>query len=124
MDKESLLVIKNKSEVLFLQFDDILFIQADGNYCNINLADGGVINTLTYQRAEIARMLEEQLPENVNTHFAMLGRSYLVNTDYVLVQPGRQLLTFRVNKLGTTKKICIKAPTRALQELVDFLEKR
>jgi DNA-binding LytR/AlgR family response regulator len=96
MDKESLLVIKNKSEVLFLQLDDILFIQADGNYCNINLADGGVINTLTYQRAEIARMLEEQLPENVNTHFAMLGRSYLVNTDYVLrIQPGRQLLTFR-----------------------------
>jgi DNA-binding LytR/AlgR family response regulator len=125
MDKESLLVIKNKSEVLFLQLDDILFIQADGNYCNINLADGGVINTLTYQRAEIARMLEEQLPENVNAHFVMLGRSYLVNTDYVLrIQPSRQLLTFRVNKLGTTKKICIKATTRALQELVDFLEKR
>ena len=65
MDKESLLVIKNKSEVLFLQLDDILFIQADGNYCNINLADGGVVNTLTYQRSEIARMLEGQLLEMI-----------------------------------------------------------
>ena len=34
MDKESLLVIKNKSEVLFLQLDDILYIQADRNYSN------------------------------------------------------------------------------------------
>lgn len=46
------LTIKNKSEVLYLQLDNILYIQADGNYCNIYLADGGVINTLTYQRAE------------------------------------------------------------------------
>lgn len=57
-----MLTIKNKSEILFLRLDDILYIQADGNYCNIYLADGGVINTLTYQRAEIARMMEEQLP--------------------------------------------------------------
>lgn len=63
MDKESLLVIKNKSEVLFLQLDDILYIQADGNYSNIILADGGVINTLTYQRAEIARMMEEAVAQ-------------------------------------------------------------
>ena len=56
------LTIKNKSEVLYLQLDNILYIQADGNYCNIYLADGGVINTLTYQRAEIARMMEETTP--------------------------------------------------------------
>ena len=57
MKNQEVLIIKNKSEVLYLQLHDILYIQADGNYCNINLADGGVINTLTYQRAEIARML-------------------------------------------------------------------
>ena len=125
MDKESLLVIKNKSEVLFLQLDDILYIQADGNYCNINLADGGVINTLTYQRAEIARMLEEQLPNDVIGRFALLGRSYLINTDYVLrIQPSKQLLTFRVNKYGTIKKISIKATANALQQLEILMEKR
>lgn len=125
MNKEPLLIIKNKSEILYLKLAEILYIQADGNYCNINLADGGVINTLTYQRAEIARMLEEQQPKDISNHFAMLGRSYLVNTDYVLrIQPSRQLLTFRVNRFGTTKKVTIKATAKALQGLVECLEKR
>jgi DNA-binding LytR/AlgR family response regulator len=120
-----MLTIKNKSEILFLRLDDILYIQADGNYCNIYLADGGVINTLTYQRAEMARMLEEQLSKEALSRFALLGRSYLVNTDYVLrIQPGKQLLTFRVNKIGSTKKISIKATTKALQEIECFIEKR
>ena len=120
-----MLTIKNKSEILFLRLDDILYIQADGNYCNIYLADGGVINTLTYQRAEMARMLEEQLSKEALSRFALLGRSYLVNTDYVLrIQPGKQLLTFRVNKFGSTKKISIKATTKALQEIGGFIEKR
>ena len=120
-----MLTIKNKSEILFLRLDDILYIQADGNYCNIYLADGGVINTLTYQRAEIARMLEEQLSKEALNRFALLGRSYLINTDYVLrIQPGKQLLTFRVNKFGSTKKISIKATTKALQEIECFIEKR
>jgi DNA-binding LytR/AlgR family response regulator len=119
------LTIKNKSEILFLRLDDILYIQADGNYCNIYLADGGVINTLTYQRAEMARMLEEQLSKEALSRFALLGRSYLVNTDYVLrIQPGKQLLTFRVNKFGSTKKISIKATTKALLEIECFIEKR
>ena len=125
MKNREVLVIKNKSEVLYLQLDDILYIQADGNYCNINLADGGVINTLTYQRAEIARMLEEQLPNDVIGRFALLGRSYLINTDYVLrIQPSKQLLTFRVNKYGTIKKISIKATANALQQLEILMEKR
>ena len=120
-----MLTIKNKSEILFLRLDDILYIQADGNYCNIYLADGGVINTLTYQRAEMARMLEEQLSKEALSRFALLGRSYLVNTDYVLrIQPGKQLLTFRVNKFGSTKKISIKTTTKALQEIECFIEKR
>ena len=120
-----MLTIKNKSEILFLRLDDILYIQADGNYCNIYLVDGGVINTLTYQRAEMARMLEEQLSKEALSRFALLGRSYLVNTDYVLrIQPGKHLLTFRVNKFGSTKKISIKATTKALQEIECFIEKR
>ena len=63
MKEKYVLTIKNKSEVLYLRVDNILYIQADGNYCNVYFADGGVLNTLTYQRAEIARMLDEQLPQ-------------------------------------------------------------
>jgi len=125
MKQQMVLTIKNKSEVLYLQLDNILYIQADGNYCNIYLADGGVINTLTYQRAEIARMMEEQMPDYIRKRFVLVGRSYMVNTDYVLrIQPSKQLLTFRVNRFGTTKKITIKATTKALDLLAAEMEKQ
>lgn len=125
MLESSTLTIKNKSEVLYLLLDNILYIQADGNYSDIYLADGSVINTLTYQRAEIAEMMKEQLPEEYQKRFVLVGRSFLVNTDYVLrIQPNRQLLTFRVNRFGTPKKVTIKATTKALNLLVIEMERR
>lgn len=124
MKNSEVLIIKNKSEVLYLQLHDILYIQADGNYSNIILADGGVINTLTYQRAEIARMMEEQFSDCCE-QFVMLGRSYMVNTEYVLrIQPNKKLLTFCINRFGTTKKISIQATAKALQELSIYMEER
>lgn len=118
-----ILTIKNKSEVLYLRLDNILYIQADGNYCDIYLADGGVINTLTYQRAEIARMMDEQLEAEDRKKFALLGRAYMVNTDYVLrIQPNKQVLTFRVNRFGTTRKMTIKATAKALTALAEEME--
>jgi len=125
MKQQVVLSIKNKSEFLYLRHDNILYIQADGNYCNIYLADGGVINTLTYQRAEIARMIDEQMPDYIKKRFMIVGRSYMVNTDYVLrIQPSKQLLTFRVNRFGTTKKITIKATAKALDLLAAEMEKQ
>ena len=117
------LTIKNKSEVLYLHLSNILYIQADGNYCDIYLADGGVLNTLTYQRAEIAKMMDEQIPENIRKRFVLVGKSYMVNTDYVLrIQPSKQLLTFMVNQFGTTRKVSIKVTTKALTKLAKEME--
>ena len=118
MKEQPVLTIKNKNEVIYLRQDNILYILADGNYCNMYLVDGGAINTLTYQRAEIARMMDEQLPEDCRKHFMLLGRSYLVNIDYVLrIQPSKQLLTFSVNRFGSNDKITIKATSKALIKL-------
>ena len=117
------LTIKNKSEVLYLHLSNILYIQADGNYCDIYLADGGVLNTLTYQRAEIAKMMDEQIPEDIRKRFVLVGKSYMVNTDYVLrIQPSKQLLTFMVNQFGTTRKVSIKVTTKALTKLAEEME--
>ena len=111
--------------MLYLRLDSILYIQADGNYCNIYLTDGGVISTLTYQRAEIARLMEEQLPAEIRKQFVLVGRSYMVNTNYVLrIQPSRHVLTFGVNIFGTTKKISIKATSKALDMLALEMEKQ
>lgn len=122
MKEEAILTIENKSEMLYLRWDSILYIQADGNYCDIYLVDGGVINTLTYQRAEIARMMDEQFPEHIRSRFVLLGRSYMINTDYVLrIQPSKQILTFRVNRFGTTQKVSIHATAKALGVLAEHL---
>ena len=124
MKEQPVLTIKNKNEVIYLRQDNILYILADGNYCNMYLVDGGAINTLTYQRAEIARMMDEQLPEDCRKHFMLLGRSYLVNIDYVLrIQPSKQLLTFSVNRFGSNDKITIKATSKALIKLQKEMEK-
>ena len=125
MKEYQVMIIKNKSEVLYLRPDTILYIQADGNYCNICFTDGSVVNTLTYQRAEIARMMDEQLTEENRKRFVLLGRSYLVNMDYVFrIQPSKQLLTFQVNKFGSAKKIVIKATTKALELVAKEMEER
>ena len=125
MKQQTVLKIKNKSEILYLRLDSILYIQADGNYCNIYLTDGGVISTLTYQRAEIARLMEEQLPAEIRKQFVLVGRSYMVNTNYVLrIQPSRHILTFGVNIFGTTRKISIKATSKALDMLALEMEKQ
>ncbi len=123
MQNQAVLTIKNKSEVIYLPLSNVLYFQADGNYCNIYFADGSVLNTLTYQRAEIARMMDEQLQEEDRRDFVILGKSYLINKNYVLrIQPSRQLLTFQVNRFGTTKKISIKATAKALNLLVQHIE--
>ena len=123
MQSQAVLTIKNKSEVIYLPLSNVLYFQADGNYCNIYFADGSVLNTLTYQRAEIARMMDEQLQQEDRRDFVILGKSYLINKNYVLrIQPSRQLLTFRVNRFGTTKKISLKATAKALNLLAQHIE--
>ena len=123
MWKDNSLIISNKSEVLYLCLDQILYIQADGNYCDVHYVDGSVLNTLTYQRAEIARMIQEQVSEECSKRFVMLGKSYLVNINYVLrIQPSRQQLTFSVNQFGTTNKIHLKATRKALIQLITEIE--
>ena len=123
MKNQEILIIKNKSEVLYLWLDNILYIQADGNYCNVYFADGSVLNTLTYQRAEIARMMDEQLSEECRNLFVLLGRSYMINVKYVLrIQPSKQLLSFHVNRINTKTKVSIKATTKALINLAKEIE--
>ena len=123
MKTKAVLTIKNKSEVLYLHLKDILYIKADGNYSDVHLVDGSVIEAVSYQRAEIARMLDEQIPEKLRRKFVMVGKSYLVNTEYILrIQPGRQRLTFRTNIFGSTMKVTVNATKNALNELKKYIE--
>lgn len=122
LTQSPILTIKNKSEVFFLRADNILYVEANGNYCNIRLVDGGLLQTLTYQRAEIIRMMDEQLPAECRQQFKLLGKSYLINTSYIMrIQPSKRRLTFSVNIFGTTEKRSISATVSALSHLMNSL---
>ena len=122
LTQSPILTIKNKCEVFFLRADNILYVEANGNYCNIRLVDGGLLQTLTYQRAEIIRMMDEQLPAECRQQFKLLGKSYLINTSYIMrIQPSKRRLTFSVNIFGTTEKRSISATVSALSHLMNSL---
>ena len=110
------LEIGNQNEVYYIETKDILYVEADGNYCNLYLCDGDVLRTLSFQRAEIARNIVKQCAESNN--FALLGKFFLINTQYVMhIHPQHNVLTFSINKPGTCQKITINASSTALRAL-------
>lgn len=117
------LKVSNQSEVYYLNSDLILYLEADGNYCDIHLTDGDILKTIGFQRAEIARMMESQLSTEVVCKFALVGKSFLVNTEHIMyINATRQQLLFDVNQPDSCQKKTIKASINALRNLRNALE--
>lgn len=116
--KGKYLEIGNQNEVYYLQPESVLYVEADGNYCDIHLTDGDVFETVSFQRAEIARIIEEQLPYDKARMFSLIGRTYLININYVMhINSSRQQLTFSINTPGTCRKKSIKVSAAAIRNL-------
>ena len=121
-DKKTLKV-SNQSEIYYLNSDLILYIEADGNYCDIHLVDGDVLKTVGFQRAEIARMMDVQLDADVACNFALIGRSHLVNLSHIMyINAPQQCLMFDVNHIDSCSKKSIKVSVNALRSLRTLLE--
>lgn len=119
------LKISNQNEVYYLLPESILYVEADGNYCDIHLTDGDVLEAVSFQRSEIARMIDTQLVHSVACKFAMVGRKHLINIEYIMhIQPSKGLITFDVNQPGTCKKQNIKPSVKSVQLLRDALDDR
>jgi len=73
--------IKDAKKEYFIQPNDILFVKADGNYCDIYLTTQTVYNTVRIQIGQLWSMLEElkPTPENVQR----VGRSHIINLSYL-----------------------------------------
>lgn len=121
--QNKILKIGNQTEIYYLNSDSILYIEADGNYCNIHLVDGDVLKTIGFQRAEIARMMDAQLPLYEVSNFALIGRSYLVNLSHIMyINAPQQCLMFDVNHPDSCCKKSIKVSVNALRSLRISLE--
>lgn len=88
------IVISNANELVRVKPERVVYVESDGNYCDVFLADGDVMKTLSQQRAQLDRELDTFLPLPEKMKFALVGKSHIVNLDYVMrIQPSKQLLT-------------------------------
>ncbi len=96
--------------------EDIGYIEASGNYCDVHLFNGDVV-TMTFQLHYFVEALS-QLKEQF---FVRVGKSLIVNKNYVyfinVTSQDLKLMDHRMNQ-----KFKLKASKEALKELKTVLE--
>ena len=96
--------------------EDIAYIVASGNYCDIYLFNGDVV-TMTFQLHYFAEALDK-LKDKI---FLRVGKSLIVNKNFVyainITSQDLKLMDHRINK-----SFKLKASKEALKELKTILE--
>ncbi len=116
--------ISNRNESYYLRPEDLLYIEADGNYCNIYRTDGDQLGPICMQMGEMARRIR-LLREDVRQHFAQVGRGYIVNTEHILrIVPARQVLELDLMQPTTGRRYILHPSVKALQEFRRIMDER
>ena len=114
------LIISNTVELVRLHSEDILSIEADGNYSNLYIV-GEEERMVLGQLGQLERMIGEQLGEEASA-FIRVGRSLIINRNYIYyINPGRQVLIMR-DPNGRKHEIK-KASHESLKNLKEFIER-
>ena len=88
------LIISNTVELLRLHAEDIVSIEADGNYSTIYIV-GEEERVVLFQLGQLEHMIGEQLDDEAET-FVRIGRSLIINRNYIYyINLNRQLLLLR-----------------------------
>lgn len=114
--KENLLIHTVNEAYSFLP-DQIICIEADGNYCNFHLANGNEY-LVSFQLGQVETIIKDQLSFS-NHCFVRVGKSLIINMDELLcVNITRHTLEMN-NPLG--EKMLFNASREALKKLMNFL---
>ena len=114
--KEKLL-IHAVNEAYSFAPEQIVCIEADGNYCNFYLT-GGNSYLLAYQLGQIENIIKDQLSYS-SYSFVRVGKSLIVNADEVLcVNVTKQTLEMNI---ASGEKLLLNASREALKKLMSFL---
>lgn len=96
--------------------DDIAYIEASGNYCDVHLFNGEAV-TMTFQLHYFVEALEK-LKQNF---FTRVGKSLIVNKNFVysidVTSQDLKLMDLRMNQFFK-----LKASKEALKDLKNILE--
>lgn len=114
-----LLVVSNTVELVRLYAEDIVCIEADGNYSTFILV-GGDRRLVLFQLGQLERMMGEQLAEEAGV-FVRVGRSLIVNCNYIhFINLNRQQLLLR--DTSHYQHETQKASLESLKKLKEFIE--
>lgn len=116
--------ISNSKESYYLRPEDLLYVEADRNYCNIYRTDGDQLGPITMKMGELARRIR-LLAREKRERFAQIGRGYIVNTEHILhILPSRQVLELDLIHPVTNKRYILRPSVKALQEFRKQLDER
>lgn len=114
------LVLPNSgSELLKVHPCDIMYIEADGNYCRMHLT-GGFEQQLWFSRQKFIAVIDEQLKAE-KPMFVVVGRSYIINLSFIYrINPvqGELILFDSFNPAQTTLHASQEALNRLKTELL------
>lgn len=75
------IIISKGTELLRIPAESLVFVSSDGNYSNITTEDGRT-RLVTLQLGQMEDILQNQLAD-AESKFLRLGRSLIINTDYI-----------------------------------------
>ena len=111
------LLIHTANEAYSFNPNQIICIEADGNYCNLHLANGNDY-LLSFQLGQVESIIKEQLSYSSHT-FVRVGKSLIINMDELIgVNITRQTLEL-VQASG--ERLLFNASREALKKLMNLL---
>lgn len=114
--KEKLL-IHTVNEAYSFNPNQIICIEADGNYSNLHLSNGNEY-LLSFQLGQVESIIKEQLSYS-NYSFVRVGKSIIINMDELIcVNITKQ--TLEMNQ-PSGEKLLFNASREALKKLMNFL---
>ena len=114
--KEKLL-IHTVNEAYSFNPNQVICIEADGNYCNLHLANGNEY-LLSFQLGQVESIIKEQLSYS-NHSFVRVGKSLIINMDeLVCVNITKQILEM---SQPSGDRMLFNASREALKKLMNFL---
>ena len=78
---KELIFSNSGTELLKVRPEDIVYIEADGNYCRMHLR-GGFEQQLWFNRQKFISIISSQLRDEKPT-FIVVGRSFIINLAYI-----------------------------------------
>ena len=113
------LIVSNTVELVRLYAEDIICVEADGNYSTFYLI-GGEKRLVLFQLGQLEHMMGEQLGEEAEA-FVRIGRSLIINRNYIYyINLNKQQLMLRDH--NGHQHETLKVSRESLKKLKDLIE--